>query len=358
MNLKPDLVFAYYQGKWVYVPLLHALEEALSDEDSPLDTELQRHVNTVKDYIRSLIEEIINLDELSEIEIRRLCKDNDIPLRWVTNHFSELLPRDRTKQRLDNRSKRKLKVLDEITYNKFIKALSCVDKKALVIAKILWHINNKCRGAIDFNTGKSVNANVPFITLEEVLRLNLDDIGVFDNGHIFIQSKRRSCFYRRDATIVLPDSIGRSLWREISSNSWFIFANRKGGPLHAQNIDKIFKEAGKAAGIKEPVTSLSLRPFIDHLDRDISVEEWNLLCAKVPQLQSELGSPRIHDARDVFNAILYLERSGSSFRKLPTSYPPTKAVASQKGRWKKNGIYKAVLEARQSIFSNSTNKNE
>jgi transposase len=48
--------------------------------------------------------------------------------------------------------------------------------------------------------------------------------------------------------------------------------------------------------------------------------------------------------RDVVDAILYLDRSGCSWRQLPVDFPPWQTVYGWFKRWKQRGVTERILE--------------
>jgi len=75
---------------------------------------------------------------------------------------------------------------------------------------------------------------------------------------------------------------------------------------------------------------------------DVSDEEWSfvvpylaLVCEDAPQ--------RVHDLREVFNALRWIVRAGASWRMLPHDFPPWEAVYQQTRRWLQAGVFEEMV---------------
>jgi transposase len=64
---------------------------------------------------------------------------------------------------------------------------------------------------------------------------------------------------------------------------------------------------------------------------DVSDEEWSL-AAPYLALMSEDAPQREHSLREVFNALRWIVRAGSTWRLLPNDFPPWEAVYQQSRR--------------------------
>jgi transposase len=51
---------------------------------------------------------------------------------------------------------------------------------------------------------------------------------------------------------------------------------------------------------------------------------------------------RVHDLREVFNALRWIVRAGAPWRMLPTNFPPWEAVEQQTRRWIDAGVFEAM----------------
>ena len=54
---------------------------------------------------------------------------------------------------------------------------------------------------------------------------------------------------------------------------------------------------------------------------DVTDEQWRLIASSIPPPKPG-GRPRTVDLREVINAVLYLNRTGCSWRQLPHDFPP------------------------------------
>ena len=77
---------------------------------------------------------------------------------------------------------------------------------------------------------------------------------------------------------------------------------------------------------------------------DVSDNEWRILEPLIPPAKPG-GHPRTTEMREVINAILYLDRSGSQWRALPHEFPPWSTVWSYFRIWRNTGIWKRMHTA-------------
>ena len=76
---------------------------------------------------------------------------------------------------------------------------------------------------------------------------------------------------------------------------------------------------------------------------DLSDGEWGLLEPLIPAVKVG-GRPAIYARREIVNGILYVLRSGCSWRMLPKDLPPWDLVYGYFNRWRKAGVWQAVHE--------------
>jgi transposase len=84
---------------------------------------------------------------------------------------------------------------------------------------------------------------------------------------------------------------------------------------------------------------------------DLSDAEWRLIEPHMPA-RKVLGRPRETDLRAVFDAILYIARSGCQWRLLPKDFPPFTTVQGYFYEWRNNGLFERInfellLQARE-----------
>ena len=75
---------------------------------------------------------------------------------------------------------------------------------------------------------------------------------------------------------------------------------------------------------------------------DVSDEEWAFV-APYLTLVREDAPQRIHDLREVFNALRWIVRTGSPWRYMPNDLPPWEAVYQQTRRWLAAGVFEAMV---------------
>ena len=68
----------------------------------------------------------------------------------------------------------------------------------------------------------------------------------------------------------------------------------------------------------------------------LSDEQWHQIEPLFPAYRT--GRPPRHDNRTMFNALLYIARSGSPWRDLPAYYPSWKSVYTKFCRWRDSGL--------------------
>lgn len=340
MSLVKNCVFtfAYHRGRWVRVPMLPGPSDIIEDNQNQKEdaqkanTAVGRCCKEAYAKIDSLAEEYIDPETISEKDLTDLCAQNDLPIGWITDRFPKKIRQEVCEKRLDKR-KRKFSSLGSAGYKLFIRELRSICKKSAVIAEIMWFLNS------------TLSAD-NYITVEELVRLRLNNVSPEDGIYSMIMLSRSSLQRGHLLGYELPEYIWNPLCELIRSDSLYIFSNKNGGPLLPENIQKNFIIAGKMAGLKEPVSSLSLRPTKPSPFREITLDEWDMLIKRVPNLISRRGTPSQYDRRNILNAILYHLLTGTPMRNLPFSLP-FRAIDSQYRRWLKNGVIDAVLKVRE-----------
>lgn len=100
-------------------------------------------------------------------------------------------------------------------------------------------------------------------------------------------------------------------------------------------------QADAAAGLtillllELPLMSRSIYPS------DLSDAQWAHLEPLIPKPKRG-GRPRTVNVREVINAILYLNRSGCSWRLLPHDFPPWGTVHYYYWKWRRCGVWKKI----------------
>jgi putative transposase len=78
---------------------------------------------------------------------------------------------------------------------------------------------------------------------------------------------------------------------------------------------------------------------------DLSDAEWSRLEAHLPTAPNPTGRPRIHDRREILDAILYVLRGGCAWRLLPHDFPPWKTVYHYFRKWRLDGTWERLNAA-------------
>lgn len=74
---------------------------------------------------------------------------------------------------------------------------------------------------------------------------------------------------------------------------------------------------------------------------DLSDSEWAELEALIPSVKSG-GRPAKYARRELVNAMLYILRTGASWRLLPHEFPPWQSVYGYFRRWCQAGVWQQV----------------
>jgi len=82
---------------------------------------------------------------------------------------------------------------------------------------------------------------------------------------------------------------------------------------------------------------------------DLNDQEWGYLEAFIPAAKSG-GRPSKYSRREIVNAILYVLRTGGSWRMLPHDFPPWESVYGYFRRWCQAGIWQRVHDHLRSRF--------
>lgn len=77
---------------------------------------------------------------------------------------------------------------------------------------------------------------------------------------------------------------------------------------------------------------------------DLSDAEWRQLDALLPAAKPG-GRPAKYSRREVVNAVLYVLRTGGSWRSLPHEFPPWESVYGYFRRWCQAGVWQQVHQA-------------
>jgi transposase len=75
---------------------------------------------------------------------------------------------------------------------------------------------------------------------------------------------------------------------------------------------------------------------------DVADEEWAFVAPYLTLMRPD-APQRVHDAREVYNALRWIVRAGSPWRMLPTNFPPWEAVYQQTQRWLVAGCFETMV---------------
>jgi transposase len=76
---------------------------------------------------------------------------------------------------------------------------------------------------------------------------------------------------------------------------------------------------------------------------DLTDAQLELIEVMLP-LPKWLGRPERHSRRSIVDAILYLVRTGCSWRQLPADFPPWETVSWHFNRWNERGVTERILD--------------
>jgi transposase len=76
---------------------------------------------------------------------------------------------------------------------------------------------------------------------------------------------------------------------------------------------------------------------------DLTDEQWEIIEPMLPLIKEPGRIPK-HSFRDILDAILYIDRSGCSWRQLPVDFPPWQTVYGWFRQWKARGVTERILE--------------
>lgn len=76
---------------------------------------------------------------------------------------------------------------------------------------------------------------------------------------------------------------------------------------------------------------------------DLTDAQWQQIERYLPP-EPPRGRKRKYPLREIFNAILYLDRTGCSWRLLPRDLPPYRSVYGWFVRWKRDGTFQRIQE--------------
>ncbi len=78
---------------------------------------------------------------------------------------------------------------------------------------------------------------------------------------------------------------------------------------------------------------------------DLSDAQWAYLEPHLPSTPKATGRPRLHDLREILDAVFYVIRGGCAWRLLPHDFPPCKTVYHYFRLWRIDGTWEMLNAA-------------
>jgi transposase len=78
------------------------------------------------------------------------------------------------------------------------------------------------------------------------------------------------------------------------------------------------------------------------LDFALTEERWERIVALLPPQKPQTGRPNL-DHRQILSGMLWVARTGSSWRALPATFGPWGTVHSRYRRWRQAGIWQQIM---------------
>jgi transposase len=88
---------------------------------------------------------------------------------------------------------------------------------------------------------------------------------------------------------------------------------------------------------------------------DVSDEEWAFVAPYLALLRED-APQRVHDLREVFDALRWIVRAGASWRMMPNDFPPWEAVYQQTQRWIDAGVFEAMVHDLRAVLRLSSGR--
>jgi transposase len=88
---------------------------------------------------------------------------------------------------------------------------------------------------------------------------------------------------------------------------------------------------------------------------DVSDEEWAFVAPYLALLRED-APQRVHDLREVFDALRWIVRAGASWRMMPNDFPPWEAVYQQTQRWIAAGVFEARVHDLRAVLRLSSGR--
>ena len=79
---------------------------------------------------------------------------------------------------------------------------------------------------------------------------------------------------------------------------------------------------------------------------DLSTAQWKRIAPLLPAQKPAVGRPN-NDHQTIINGILWVLRTGAPWRDIPEGYGPWPTVSGRFYRWRKQGIWRRILQKLQ-----------
>jgi transposase len=94
---------------------------------------------------------------------------------------------------------------------------------------------------------------------------------------------------------------------------------------------------------------METKPCRNPYPTDVSDDEWAFAAPYLTLMRPDVPQ-RVHDPREVFNALRWIVRAGAPWRMLPTNFPPWAAVYQQTRRWIDGGCFEEMAHDLRAVL--------
>ena len=94
---------------------------------------------------------------------------------------------------------------------------------------------------------------------------------------------------------------------------------------------------------------METKPCRNPYPTDVSDDEWAFAAPYLTLMRPDVPQ-RVHDPREVFNALRWIVRAGAPWRMLPTNFPPWAAVSQQTRRWIDGGCFEEMAHDLRAVL--------